>query len=104
MLSVHMWMLKGSLIRLIQQFKYSPGSHLGLVSEICASLLISSICFQGLVFNHSDSVSSWISQGTALIAPAITVKFILSAVYPEVLYIINLILTETRRPVLMLPC
>lgn len=103
MLSVHTWMLKRSLIRLIQQFKYSPGSHLGLVSELCARL-ISSICFQGLVFNHSDSVSSWVSQGTELIAPAITVKFIFSEVYPEVLYIINLILTETHRPMLMLAC
>lgn len=97
-------MLKRSLIRLIQQFKYSPGSHLALVSELFASLLIFSICFQGLEFNHSDSVSSWVSQGTALIAPAITVKFVLSAVYPEVLYTINLILTETHRPILMVAC
>lgn len=97
-----MWMLKTPLIRLIKQFKYSPGSRLSPVSELCVSLLISSICFRGLVFNHSDSVSSWVSQGTALIAPAITVKFILSAVYPEVLYIINLILTEAHRPMLML--
>lgn len=92
-------MLKRPLIRLIQQFKYSPGSHLSLVSELCASLLISSICFQGLMFNHSDSVSSRVSQGTGLIAPAITVKFILSSVYPEVSYKINLILTETPRPI-----
>lgn len=45
---------------------------------------------------------SRVPQSTALIASAITVKFILSAVYPEVLYIINLILTKAHRPILML--
>lgn len=94
--------VKRPIIRFIQEFNCSPAGSLRPVSVLCASLIISSICFQRLVYNHSDAVPSRVPPSTALIASAITVKFILSAVYPEVLYIINLILTEAHRPILML--
>lgn len=94
--------VKRSIIRLIQEFDYSPASSLSLVSELYASLIISSFCFRRSVYNHSDTLPSRVPQGTALIASTVMVKFILSAVYPGLLYVINLILTDAHRPMLML--
>jgi len=92
--------VKRPIIRFIQQFNCSPASSLSLASELCASQIISPICFQRSVYNNSDAVPSRVPQGTALIASAVTGKFILSAVYSEVLYIINAFLIEAHRPVL----
>lgn len=60
--------VKRSIIRLIQEFNCSAASSLSPVSELCASLIISSICFQRLVCNPGDAVPSGLPQGTALIA------------------------------------
>lgn len=81
--------VKRSIIRLVQELNYSPASSLSLVSELCASLIISSIYLQRLVCNHGDAVPSGLPQSTAQIALAVTEKFILSSVYPEVFCIVK---------------
>lgn len=87
------------IIRCIQGFKYSAARSLSLVSE----LIICSACFRRSIYNHSGAVPLRVPRCTALVASAILVKFILSALYPQVLSIINLILTEARGPMLSSP-